>query len=199
MRLFKILTLMLLPMLSIAQGARSFESVLFANGKILDLSTGMLFSGRLEEKYGNGKLKAVALVQNGKLQGSAKLFYPTGQTHFILTYQDGELSGMLTEYFANGEMKFQAEIGKQSRYGGNDTKGFLYCYYDGDQYKNKYRNKGRLELITGNGLSPFYNHYLAPNLIEGYRVTENKMANYGLFIEDSRENVCPEMQQLTRE
>ncbi|TXC77050.1 toxin-antitoxin system YwqK family antitoxin [Luteibaculum oceani] len=175
-----------------AQGALAYDQVMFAKDKILDLRTGLPYSGRLEEKYSNGKLKWVSLVKDGKLIGSTKGFYPSGQTHFILTYEDGDLTGVFTEYFSNGELKFQGDISRQSRYGGNDMRGFLYCYYDGDRYKNKYKGKGRIQLMTANGLSPFFNGHMSPNLIEGYRVFENKMVNYGMFIEDSREIVCPE-------
>ena len=191
-RLFSLLFFALTLQVS-AQSSLSYDGVVFSKNNVIDLSTGMRYTGRLEERYANGKLKAVSLVENGKLVGSSKTFYPSGQTHFIFTYEKGELSGMLTEYFANGEMKFQAEIGNQSRYGGNEVKGFLYCYYGGNEYQNKYKSRGRLELITGNGLSPFFNSYLPPNKVEGYRVFENKLSNYGMLIEDSRDNQCPEV------
>ncbi|MGB0165712.1 MAG: toxin-antitoxin system YwqK family antitoxin, partial [Luteibaculum sp.] len=187
------LALFLFTFLGSAQEYSSYDAVLFAKDKILDLRTGMVFTGRLQENYADGKTKAVSLVKNGKLDGTTKTFYPSGQTHFIINYSKGKLDGILTEYFSNGELKFQGEVQGQNRYGGNDLKGFLYAYYEGPIYKNKYKNKGRIQLITGNGLAPFFNAYLPPNEIEGYRVFENKLANYGIFIEDSRENLCPEV------
>ncbi len=169
-----------------------YEVAIFTKDKILDRRSGALFQGRLVEKYPDGKVKWISLVKAGKLDGPSKKFYPTGQTHMILQYEAGELTGVFTEYFLNGELKFQAEVGKQSGCGGNDLKGFLFCYYHNDVYKNKYKNGGRIQLFTGNGLAPFENAFLPPNQIDGYRIMVNKIARNGMFIEDSRDIICPE-------
>lgn len=170
-----------------------FSDKIWLDGKVLNTDS-TLYSGLLFDYWPSGKTKRTAKVENGLITGNTKEFYETGQLRFIKQFRDGKLVGMITEYFPNGELKMQAEIGSQSRMGGNELTNFLYAYYTPEgEYINKVKAKVRIVLMTSDKLSNFYNDQLPLHLQDAYRIFDNSKIDYGIFIEDSRDLKSPEL------
>ncbi len=162
------------------------EQVFFSNGKFYQLDSS-LYSGVVIDRWGSGRAKHSFKVENGLVDGFAKSFYENGQTRSITSYQLGKVKGTYTAYYPNGELKLQGEIGKQCREGGNEILNILYAYYNSsNQYITKVKSKARIVFITNEGLSHFFNEMLPFPQHAGYRIFDNKLADYGIFIEDSR-------------
>lgn len=191
MKVLSLVVMLLSGLFAQAQDS-SFTSRIWIDGRILNPDSSA-FTGILIDHWPSGRVKRTAIVEGGLLTGNSKEFYETGQLRFIKQFQKGKLSGNITEYFLNGELKMQAEIGRQSRFGGNDITNLLYAYYDPQgKYVNKVKVKARLVLMTSTKLSAFFNEHLPLHLQDGYRIFDNSNVDYGIFIEDSRTILSPE-------
>ncbi len=170
-----------------------FSDKLWVDGKVLNKDS-TAYSGFMMDYWpSTGKVKRSAKAEQGLLTGNCKEFYENGQLRYIKQFRQGKLVGMITEYFRNGELKMQAEIGRQSRMGGNDVNNLLYAYYDGKgAYINKVKGKARIVFMTADKLSNFYNDQLPLHWQDGYRVFDGSNVDYGIFIEDSRDLISPE-------
>lgn len=85
------------------------------------------YTGLVKECFDNGKIKTLAEIENGELNGFYKVWYETGQLRFEGHTKNGEEHGLSSKWYENGQLKSQSEYvnGKQVSYKSWDAKGRL--------------------------------------------------------------------------
>ncbi len=168
-----------------AQETASPEELIWHNGTYLKQDS-TPFHGSLKESYANGNLKMAVNVTHGKANGTLKLFFPNRQSKMLVGYDNGQPLGGFSEYFFNGELKFQCTIKGPATGGGSQAELIRYAYYQDSLYVNKTKVFGRIHFFNNSKLTSLFNEQLAPHTIAGYIVTDRNGRSKGVFLEDSR-------------
>ena len=66
--------------------------------------------------YNNGQLRSKLQFHNNQLNGTAKMYYKTGELYRVTNYVEGKADGMRTSYYKNGRV--MAEVPYKDDYPG---------------------------------------------------------------------------------
>jgi antitoxin component YwqK of YwqJK toxin-antitoxin module len=89
-----------------SQSAYEFQTCLILGGKMNDSAGYKLLTENDTVKYKSGQIYRTCEVNNGKLNGYYKMYYPNGQLYVLSTYKNNLLSDSSMVYNSHGQMEY---------------------------------------------------------------------------------------------